>query len=254
MTVVVAFLCTDGVVIGADSMLSVSMGNVPVAQHMAKKVHILQGNQIAGYAGNPGFAARFRALVDLNLRNLTADRHPLVYASLITKSAQQEFEATKINLGNLDLNTVLAFPHKDAFHCCAFESPALQPRLLDKDHFFVSFGTGAVATNPFLRFLYNVFCQGNQPPLREAIFLTTWALKYAIETIPGGVATPLYIGVLNQGADGQSIARELSDDDIREHEEAMNDARQALRDWRDSLHAPTADKDAPCKPEPPKSS
>lgn len=95
------------------------------------------------------------------------------------------------------------------------------------------------------------FCQGKQPPLRDAVFLATWAVQYAIETIPGGVADPIYIGILERAGEGRYAARELPDEERDERLEAIEDARQALRDWGDSLHAENVPEDIPLKPEPP---
>ena len=63
MTAAVAFLCKDGVVIGADSMITTSIGGMPLAQHVGKKVHTLPGDQIFAYAGDQGLGDRFRILV-----------------------------------------------------------------------------------------------------------------------------------------------------------------------------------------------
>jgi hypothetical protein len=249
MTVVVAFLCTDGVVIGADSMLSSNVGGIPLAHHKGRKVHILSGHQVFAYSGDLGLGDRFRMLAETGSAHIAGKQLPLDYGLLLTQGAMKQFAATQV--GKIDLNAVLAFPHNNIAQCCAFMGDRIQPRLLDPHHFYVALGSGRVAAEPFLRFLYEVFCQGRQPPLREAIFLTTWALHYTIETIPGGVSDPIYVGVLETDTANQLVARELSQDDIQEHLVAIQDARRSLRDWRDSLHAPAADADVPPKPEPP---
>ena len=249
MTVVVAFLCTDGVVIGADSMLSVNVGTVPLAHHKGKKVHVLPGNQLFAYSGDQGLGHRFRALAELGALQIANKQQPLDYGLLLTQGALQNFQTTQI--GQPDLSTVLAFPFRNAPQCCIFVG-SLQPQMLDEHHFYAALGSGKLAADPFLRFLYEVFCQGRQPTLREAKFLTTWALHYTIETIPGGVSEPIYMGVLEADATGQLAAHELSAEDIKEHLGAIQDARQSLRDWRDSLHAAAADAGLPAKPEPPR--
>lgn len=249
MTVVVAFLCTDGVVIGADSMLSVSFAGLPVAHHKAKKVHVLSGDQVFAYSGDQGLGDRFRILAEAGAEHIASKQQPLDYGLLLTQNAMQQFAATQV--APVDLNVVLAFPFNNSAQCCVFLGNTVQPRMLDADHFFAALGSGGIAANPFLRFLYEVFCQGRQPPLREAVFLTTWALHYTIETIPGGVSDPLYVAELRTNSEGQLTAQELSQDDIQEHLVAIQDAHKSLRDWRDSLHAAEADADVPPKPEPP---
>ena len=62
MTVVVAFLCTDGVVVGADSMLTPSMGGQVVGHHKGLKVCKIDGEQIFAFAGDQGLGARFQIM------------------------------------------------------------------------------------------------------------------------------------------------------------------------------------------------
>jgi hypothetical protein len=50
MTAVVAFLCTDGVVLAADSMLTPSIGGVGgVGHHQGLKVEVIAGPQIFAF-------------------------------------------------------------------------------------------------------------------------------------------------------------------------------------------------------------
>jgi hypothetical protein len=66
MTVVVAFNCPDGVVIGADSMITPSMGNMGVGHHHGQKIAILPGPQLFAFAGDLGQCARFRIIAETN--------------------------------------------------------------------------------------------------------------------------------------------------------------------------------------------
>ena len=70
----------------------------------------------------------------------------------------------------------------------------MQPRLLDKDHYYVALGTGKLSADPFLRLLVDTFCQSGQPTVREAVFLATWAVQHVIDVNPGGVAGPIRAG------------------------------------------------------------
>src|SRR5258705_4555525 len=69
MKVVVGFLCPDGAVLAADSMLTPSIGTnagmLPVGHHTGRKVYQLPGQQIFGWAGDLGLAARFKTMVEL---------------------------------------------------------------------------------------------------------------------------------------------------------------------------------------------
>lgn len=60
MTVAVAFLCADGVVVAADSMITPSIGGLNVGHHSGVKVYVLSGPQVFAFAGDQGQAAGSR--------------------------------------------------------------------------------------------------------------------------------------------------------------------------------------------------
>lgn len=234
MTVVVAFLCSDGVVVAADSMLTPSAGNVPTGHITGRKIHILNGPQISAFSGDQGAAARFRVMADLNHQRIAAGQHPLDYGLVISSSMATQFQGTGI-WPNVDLATVLAYLHGGRPHCCAFMG-RIQPWLLDQDHYYVALGSGKLSADPFLTFLTSIFCRPSRPPtVREAIFLATWTVQHVIDVNPGGVAGPIRVAVLEKDAEGAYQARELPPTEIEEHRQAMESAKEALRSWRQTI-------------------
>jgi hypothetical protein len=233
MTVAVAFLCNDGVVIGVDSMLTPSFGGLNVGHHKGRKLETLPGAQVYAFAGDQGQAYRFKTLVELNHTFPTTAAHALDYPIALTQGLIAQFTSTGIN-NSIGVNALLAFPHGGARQCCAFEG-AMQPRLLDEHHFYTALGSGKLSADPFLRFLVDTFCQG-PPTVREAIFLTTWAIQHVIDTNPGGVAGPIRIAML-ETENNNWAARELPSDEIAEHQQAVESAAGALRRWRDELQS-----------------
>lgn len=258
MTVVVSFLCTDGVVVATDSMLTSSMGNNHIAHHTGKKVAILNGSQVFAYAGDVGFGARFRIMADSSHERIDETNHPIDHPIFLTQLILEQFQLTtgfkleSFDFGGL-LSAILAYTHDNKHHCCIFEGQ-LQPRLLDEDHFYVSLGSGKLAADPFLRFLVDGFCPNGPPNVREGVFLATWAVEYVIQTSPGGVAAPIRIGVLsrsrNQENNGEYAAQELPDSEIYEHQQAVESAINSLRKWKDSFHQERAADDVPPPPKP----
>ncbi|HET6378633.1 MAG TPA: hypothetical protein VFG05_10060 [Methylocella sp.] len=250
MTVVVGFLCRDGAVVASDSMLTSSMGQLPIAHHTGKKIAVLGGNQVFAFAGDQGQGDRFRFAADGNHAAIPNTHHPVDYPLILAQLVLQQFQSTGIvgAFNALNLSTILAFPHNGTHQCCVFDGP-LQPRLLDAHHYYVAIGSGKLAADPFLRFLVDVFCQNGQPNVREAVFLAAWTVEHVIHTNPGGVAGPIRIAVLETDGAGQWIARELPDTEIEEHRQAMESAGQALRAWRDGLQSGAAAVDAPAPPE-----
>lgn len=249
MTVVVAFYCSDGVVIASDSMITPSIGGVNVGHHHGQKIQILSGEQISAFAGDQGQGARFSLMADGTYATISQNGHAIDYPLALTTAILREFELTKI-LGSINVNTVLAYPHNSQHQCCVFEGP-LQPRLLDEQHFYVALGNGKLGADPFLRFLSDVFCQDGYPTVREAIFLSTWAVQHVIDTNPGGVAGPIKVAVLERALDGSVSARELPSTEIDEHRQAVESACESLKMWRQDIQSGDAASDVPDPPSAP---
>lgn len=237
MTVVVAFLCDDGVVVAADSMLTSFAGGAPIAQHIGKKIKILNGEQVFAFAGEQGLGERFRIMTERTYAKLEEAEHPIDYPIYLTNSMLEQFQATGINDASM-VNTVLAYVHANKHYCCIFEGP-LQPRLLDEDHFYCSLGIGKLSADPFLRFLSDVFCKDGPPNVHRGALLATWAIEYVIQTIPGGVASPIRIGILER-QQGDFVARELSEGEIAGHSQAFASASESLKNWESSIQTGTA--------------
>jgi 20S proteasome alpha/beta subunit len=247
MTVVVAFLCSDGAVVAADSMLTPSVGGVNVGHHHGRKIEILAGPQLFGFAGDLGQAARFKIMADSSHGLISGSSHPLDYALAITRNLLQQFVSTGIQPAAIGVNTVLSYVHIGTHQCCIYEG-ALQPRLLDVSHYYAALGSGKLSADPFLRFLVDVFCAKGIPKVSEATFLAIWTIQHVIDTNPGGVAGPIRIATFEKDDVGQYAARELPDDDIAEHQQAIESASEALRRWRDELQSGRAADDVPEPP------
>lgn len=246
MTVVVAFLCSDGVVVAADSMITPTMGGISVGHHHGKKISVLNGPQIFAFAGDQGQAARVQVIADFNHALAPGQPSALDYPLLITQAVVNQFNAT--GLRSFAVNGILAYLHGGLLNCCVFEGDLFQPRLLDTHHFYVALGSGKMSADPFLRFLVDIFCRNSQPNVREGIFLSTWAVQHVIETNPGGVAAPIRLAVFEKNDGGRYIAREVPDTEMEESKQAIESAATALLDWRKNIQTGNAAIGAPPVP------
>lgn len=232
MTVVVGFLCTDGAVIAADSMLTPSMGNIQTGHHNGRKVFPVGDDQLCAYAGDQGQAQRFLLYAKLREDFLKTASLPYDVAKLLSNVVLGDLAQTKIGVERVAVNTLLAFRLLGSVHLAGFLGP-LQPNLLDEEHFYVALGSGKQMADPFLAFLLDTFSP-SQPTMREAVFLATWVLDHVIRTNPGGVAGPIRIGILPTNL-AQGNARELNSEEIEEQRQAIAGATDLLRAWRDTL-------------------
>ena len=238
MTLNVAFLCSDGLVLAVDSMITARMpvgaGVLPLAHQHGVKLYLLPGPQLFSYSGDPGLAARFKAIAESSHSRVTTFPFAFNYPLQITNAAVSQFNSTGIAVNMIDLNLALGFIHGGSCHCCMFEGP-IQPRMLDKDHYYAALGSGRVSAEPFLRFISDVFCQRGQPTVREAVFLAIWTVQHVIDVNPGDVAGPIRVAVFELNGAGNFRARELTTNEIDDHQQAIESARDALRDWRNSI-------------------
>lgn len=250
MTVVVVFHCPDGVVIAADSMITPSLGSISVGHHHGRKIAVLPGPQLFAFAGDQGQAARFKIMAELSHAQAAGMPHALDYGLALSGGIVQQLKNTGIVGTAIGANAILAYSHGGNHHCCMFEGQ-LQPRLLDEHHFYAALGSGKLSADPFLRFLVDIFCAQGRPTLREAIFLATWTVQHVIDTNPGGVAGPIRVATFSRDQNGALAALELPDNDIEEHQQAIESAATALRTWRDEIQSGEAAGDAPEPPQPP---
>jgi hypothetical protein len=247
MTVVVAFHCSDGVVIAADSMITPNMGGIAVGHHHGQKLSVLNGPQLFAFAGDQGQAERFKVMVNGSHGMIEGCVHQLDYGIALSRSIIQQFQSTGLVTNQIGTNAIVAFHRGGIHHCCVFEG-LLQPRFLDQDHFYVALGSGKLSADPFLRFLADTFCpQNSQPSVREAVFLATWVVQHVIDTNPGGVAGPIKIATFSFDRD-EPTARHLDIAEIGEHLQAVESARSALVNWKNEIFSGAAAADAPDLP------
>jgi hypothetical protein len=233
MTVAIGFLCHDGVVIGADSMLTSTIGGMAVGHHKGQKVHLLSGEQVFAFAGDQGQASRLQFLADGFYQRSDSATHAIHFPLSLTKAVIEQFHQTGIG-NQINLNALLGFVHGGYHHLCAFEG-VVQPRLLDSAHFYVALGNGKLSADPFLRFLVDIFCANGPPSVAEAIFLTAWAIKHVCNVNPGGVAPPTRIAVMELKNSNFYCSRTLSANEVDDQGERIESAMKALTEWRASL-------------------
>ncbi len=233
MTVAIGFLCKDGIVLGADSMLTPTVGHLNVGHHKGVKIQTLDREQVFAFAGDMGQAARLRSLCDRHADLTTAATDPLGYPLALSAAIIEQFTKTGIR-NAISVSALLGFVFEGGFQLCAFEED-LQPRLLDKNHYYVALGSGKLAADPFLRFLVDIFCVDGPPTLAKAVWLTTWIIDHVCLVSPGGVAPPVRICVIEQVDGGEWRARSLDPIELDDHRQFITSAGDALRTWQNDL-------------------
>lgn len=240
MTVLVGLLCTDGIVIGADSSATFGPDMVhKTIEQSVQKIFVVQGRIILAGTGQIGAGQRFTAAVETawNANAFSKTHIPTEFAKILCNIGCQDFASTQMNRGCF--GGLAAFPVKGKLTLCELALTDFQPELKTKDMWFASMGSGQPITDPFLGMMRRVFFPGgHQPTVREGLFLTTWALMHAIELNPGGINGPPQIATLTLNTKGEPEARILSDDELEEHKNSVEAAEKYLSQYRDILNAP----------------
>ncbi len=238
MTSIVALRCSDGVVIGSDSAVTLggSGGQLnTIEQHTGQKVRLIGEDIILTGTGSLGLMQRFHAAVSLNHSNGQLKKIPsgIEFAKKLADIGLRDFQNT--HLTEINLSAYAAFMSNGEPHLCELDGGAhFQPEMKEPlDLWYVSGGIGQQITDPFLALLREVFWPDGPPNLRGGIFTAMWALKHVCEINAGGVGYPLHIATL----DAQTgKARILNEEELAEHENMVQAASAHLGAFKDILN------------------
>ena len=219
MTVLVGVKCTDGVVIGADSMATTTHGPAHLLQTPTDKIQIIGGKVIIAGSGSVGLCQRFTDVVQVlwsanHFRNNLWD-----CLRGISASAIQDFKSTHVPYmgppNGFGFGALLAAPIEDRAHLVEYGIADVQPELKDGKLTFVAMGSGQMLAEPFVAFVRRVLWAGGEPDVQAATFGVYWALDHTIKYAPGGIGEPIKIAILKR-VKGQWKARLLDDEELQE--------------------------------------
>lgn len=263
MTLIVGILCSDGVVIAADSAATMgSLGNRTVIQP-TKKLEIISERMVLGVSGAVGLGQKFAyELTHAYSASEFAGKDPVEAMSMISDKFRahlyKEFQAAQAAMpivGNGVASspaitmTVVGMVIGEKAHLFQFDHQGAS-EMASEGLPFVSVGSGQPIADPFLSFLRRIFWPNSTPNLNDGIFAALWTLQHAITVNPGGVAGPIHIVTLSQEPTGKGakttwVARELSADELQEHGEAVQAAEDKLQHFKDEIVDSTNAPDIP---------
>ena len=177
------------------------------------------------------------------------DKDSLEIAKILSAKGVEDFAETHLNIGpSFGFGALVAFPGKDGPTLCELSGPmSFQPEIKKADeHWYASIGSGQVITDPFLALLRSVFWKSGAPDTRGGIFTAMWALMHAVEVNPGGINDPIHIAVLSSDK-GQLTARRLDDEELAEHRNIVESARDHLAQFKEIVSGKMPIKDVPTR-------
>jgi 20S proteasome alpha/beta subunit len=227
MTVVVGIYCRDGVVIAADSALTI---NGVIEEAYLKKIACLADDLVVGFAGDLGFAQRFRQVAkdiwdNPERSQIGPDEFHKIIESFYTNGILEFLKYVRpTDSINIPSAFVVGFAHAGRHHLCTLPHGNFQPMVINENLPFCSLGSGLYLTNPFLSFIKKVFWSGEScPKLSVGIFSAVMAMNLAVDLNIGGINAPIHIAVLER-KNNLYTCRKLHEDELSTHQENCKEA------------------------------
>lgn len=241
MTVLVGILCTDGVVIGADSSATFAAGQMRTIEQPTQKIHIIDGQMIVAATGSVGLSQRLVEIIKQLRSNGKLKGEPVEIGKAISAAALIDFGSTMPHLASILMNRQLQFGalvasiHKSKPYLIEFDPCTFQSEFKDDRIWYVSMGSGQQIADPFLGLMRRVFFRGGLPDLPTGTFVVSWALEHTCDVNPGGIKEPFHIAILKEGK-----AAVLAQEDLQEHKEMVKLAYRHLSSFQeDAFQAPS---------------
>ena len=230
MTAIVGVYCNNGAVIGMDSSTTFSHGQFSTIEQQTEKLVVIDGKIIVAGTGSVGAGQRFNQIVEETWRKKLLSGKTFIDAGkILSKAAIEDFQSTYLKHGSY--GSLVAFPLGQDYHLCEFDISTFQPEFKNNNIRFCSMGSTQPITDPFLAFIREIFWTDGLPSINDAIFAVTWTLDHAISVNPGGVNGPVRIAVLEKNTKKEFSARILTDAELGEHRENIEELKQKMREF-----------------------
>jgi hypothetical protein len=252
VTVLVGVPCSDGVVIGADSIATSSMGQFPLIHLEADpKIKIFNNAVIVATTGAVGYTQRLH-------HHIEAAINGAVFTNFTAREATAnipyrfipDLQATKAptwGQEGLRFGALIAAAARDGPFLAEFGTTDFQPELKTGKIFFVSMGSGQMLADPFLAFVCRVLWREEMPDVNSGKFGVYWVLAHTIKLAPGRVGHPICLATLRQ-KDGAWVAEEQDTQEAAQYIDELekyigNFAPQATIEEAQAEPVPVPDQD-----------
>lgn len=225
MTVIVGVRCSDGVVIGADSVATSAHGTQPLIHLPSNsKIQIFQNCVIVAATGAVGYSQRLTEHIEaaiaggvfnnMNWRECTTNISRRVLSDL------QNSLASRHPTQGIGYGALLAAAIQNEPCLVEYGTTDFQPEIKTGNLFFVTMGSGQVLADPFFAFVTRVLWGNQMPDVERGKFGVYWVLDHTIKLAPGGVGGPIKLAVLRQ-INGQWKAEEIDTQEAAEYINAL---------------------------------
>lgn len=244
MTLIVGIKCQEGIVVGADSITTFGSA---IEQEVHNKVKLIEPDGIIAGAGAVGLNQLIEQRIRSDWRALRKVEHLADVRGLISELMWSEVEPALKRVREADRsigtglaeeirsNIMIAFPHENTPTLLVYDEYANSIEVTVDSPFF-SIGSGSFQADPFLAFVKRIFWDDAAPKtIAAGLFCVLWTLDHVSRVNAGlGVGGRPNVAVLRRG-DHTWNAERLSDEFLFEQMEAIPEAEDKLRSFRDRL-------------------
>ena len=236
MTIVVGIRCVKDVIIGTDSAAMVTSAHQPtIQQSLQQKIEVIQDQVIVAGTGEVGLGQRFADTVERSWHSPEFQQASVMdMGRTLARNAVGDFSQTRAPSNAY--GALVAVPCSDGPELIEFAITNFQPEVKTKGNWYVSMGIGQSIADPLLEFLRTTFWSGDPPSRQDGLFAATMVLQLTCSMSPDGVAEPIQIAVLGANEEDRLSARRLSEDELLEHKQNVNNALEYFKSYRDVLH------------------
>lgn len=245
MTLIVAWRCSDGVVVGADSAATLGAAGQETVKEITTKLYLVKDSIVLGLSGPIGLAQRYYGLLDAmptperqGLSNSRPHDASTKISGMLWQHAQVEYQRAQVVSQAVGTRAALIHAHHATVVALRVQgtdrlfqfSETCAPEEATEELPYVSIGSGQQNADPFLAFVRRIYWPRSVPNLSGGIFATLWTLIQTIQSSPGRVGEPITIATLHNGR-----ARFLDDSEMEEHRQAIRELEDSVRRFRDEL-------------------
>lgn len=238
MTLIIGVHCKDGVVLGADSIRT--FGTL-IEQEVSNKIQIDDGDVLIATSGVVGLSQ----LVKHELREcwheikhqekISVARNSITHAML--KQIDPAFRRARDFKSRFEgCSSIIALPFDDRQLLLQYDIHANSMEVTPESP-FASIGSGSIQADPFLAFIKRTFWNDQAPEnISEGTFGVLWTLDHVSRVNAGlGVGGRSRVAILHKQSNKWQ-AEFLSDYHLAEHKEAIIEAEDNLRSFRNRFN------------------
>ncbi|RWA59452.1 hypothetical protein [Mesorhizobium sp.] len=205
MTILVGVKCSDGLVIGSDSIGTSAMGPMPLLQSESNsKIRLFGDKIIVACTGAAGLSQRLYAHVEgaLNGNAFTGNKVHESTTNVTRRFLEDCHKSFVPRQGSqgLGFGALMGAYIAGEPRLVEYATTDFQPELKEDRNFYVSMGSGQQLADPFLAFISRVLWHDKPPSIEDGKLGVYWALDHTCRLAPGGVGGAIKLAVLSQGS------------------------------------------------------